>query len=374
MAGSTTPSELDVHVDGMDVMPPKRCTVNGKSGWKWGDNGKCYPGEGGKAKAIAQGKAIQVNKMAFFNKLLGGGNGDEHEHVEKRMIERYDVSGLLFAYSEANKTLISLGLESETSEMFEVLTHDMVDKFALIVERGYANYKYETVKDGADNVQTVKSHALDLLEKKTNKISSVFIIRGLAKGLGGRPVFITIDRFVLVQRSESSEKADGVMSNVEFDKRERQFKDELVNKGNGDNKDTEVKTSKKAISLEYILKGADLDKGLVYGVVYEPYKKDAHDDWTTPEEIAKMAHDFLPRAMMNPHHKSKESYKDSEVVTVECYIAPWDFRYTPDSDLIIKDSWVVVSKIFSEEIKEQVRSGEFTGYSLEGSAMKVESP
>ena len=39
-------------------MPFKRCTVNGRSGWKYGDEGKCYPGEEGKKKAIAQAIAI----------------------------------------------------------------------------------------------------------------------------------------------------------------------------------------------------------------------------------------------------------------------------------------------------------------------------
>lgn len=39
-------------------MPLKKCTANGKSGWKWGDAGKCYTGPGAKRKAIAQAVAI----------------------------------------------------------------------------------------------------------------------------------------------------------------------------------------------------------------------------------------------------------------------------------------------------------------------------
>lgn len=50
-------------------MPIKECQIGGKSGYKWGDEGKCYPGESGKKKAIAQGVAIEggfaIKKASF---------------------------------------------------------------------------------------------------------------------------------------------------------------------------------------------------------------------------------------------------------------------------------------------------------------------
>lgn len=39
-------------------MPIKKCIINGKSGWKYGDVGTCYTGPNGKKKAIAQAIAI----------------------------------------------------------------------------------------------------------------------------------------------------------------------------------------------------------------------------------------------------------------------------------------------------------------------------
>lgn len=39
-------------------MPIKKCQVKGKSGFKYGDSGKCYTGKNGKKKAIKQGLAI----------------------------------------------------------------------------------------------------------------------------------------------------------------------------------------------------------------------------------------------------------------------------------------------------------------------------
>ena len=40
-------------------MPLKKCSVDGKGGWKWGDQGHCYPGKEGKKKAIKQGIAVE---------------------------------------------------------------------------------------------------------------------------------------------------------------------------------------------------------------------------------------------------------------------------------------------------------------------------
>lgn len=43
-------------------MPIMRCTKNGKDGWKYGKDGKCYTGKDAKEKAIKQGKAIKASK------------------------------------------------------------------------------------------------------------------------------------------------------------------------------------------------------------------------------------------------------------------------------------------------------------------------
>lgn len=43
-------------------MPLKRCSVDGKPGWKYGDSGHCYTGPNGRQKAIEQMKAIKVSQ------------------------------------------------------------------------------------------------------------------------------------------------------------------------------------------------------------------------------------------------------------------------------------------------------------------------
>jgi len=52
-------------------MPVKECQINGESGYKWGDAGKCYIGPDAKAKAIAQGVAIgEFTKNDEFHKRI----------------------------------------------------------------------------------------------------------------------------------------------------------------------------------------------------------------------------------------------------------------------------------------------------------------
>ena len=43
-------------------MPIMRCEKDGKQGYKWGKNGKCYVGNGARRKAAEQGKAILLGK------------------------------------------------------------------------------------------------------------------------------------------------------------------------------------------------------------------------------------------------------------------------------------------------------------------------
>ena len=122
-------------------------------------------------------------------------------------------------------------------------------------------------------------------------------------------------------------------------------------------------------NVEFIKKADALKRGLVYGLVYEPLVKDTHEDFATAEEIESAAHAYLPAAMLNVEHKNEETLKSTDSVVVESYIAPCDFQI--DDDVVKKGSWILVTKIFSKELLEDVRSGKITGYSMEGTAFKL---
>lgn len=62
-------------------MPIMRCTLNGLPGWKWGESGRCYTGEGAKEKAIKQGISVLVSEA----KKSGAKTKKEiDDYVEKR--------------------------------------------------------------------------------------------------------------------------------------------------------------------------------------------------------------------------------------------------------------------------------------------------
>jgi hypothetical protein len=50
-------------------MPIKQCQINGKDGWKYGDEGTCYTGPEGKRKAISQAIAIISSNPKEVTKL-----------------------------------------------------------------------------------------------------------------------------------------------------------------------------------------------------------------------------------------------------------------------------------------------------------------
>ncbi|MDQ0658766.1 XkdF-like putative serine protease domain-containing protein [Paenibacillus sp. W2I17] len=112
-------------------------------------------------------------------------------------------------------------------------------------------------------------------------------------------------------------------------------------------------------------------KRLVYGVVYEPGAEDTHGDMMTAAEIEKAVHGFMSNlaiakgAVMDTQHDFDPGVGD----VVECYIAPVDFELGDET--ILKGSWVLVTKA-SDEIWEQIQSGEITGYSMAGTAEAIE--
>ncbi|MGG0902348.1 XkdF-like putative serine protease domain-containing protein [Bacillus subtilis] len=117
--------------------------------------------------------------------------------------------------------------------------------------------------------------------------------------------------------------------------------------------------------VKVFMKEADEQK-LVYGIVYEPDTVDAHGDFMTASEIEKAAHGFLKDArQIDKQH----DFQGGVGEVVESYVAPADFEM--DGETIKKGSWVLVTKA-SEEVWEQIKKGEITGYSMAGTAETIE--
>ncbi|WP_277714231.1 XkdF-like putative serine protease domain-containing protein [Bacillus atrophaeus] len=115
-----------------------------------------------------------------------------------------------------------------------------------------------------------------------------------------------------------------------------------------------------------VLAKAEDEQKLVYGIVYEPDTTDAHGDFMTVGEIEKAAHGFLKDArQIDKQH----DFQGGVGAVVESYVAPADFEM--NGETIKKGSWVLVTKA-SEEIWEQIKKGEITGYSMAGIAETIE--
>jgi hypothetical protein len=127
---------------------------------------------------------------------------------------------------------------------------------------------------------------------------------------------------------------------------------------------------------------------VVVGVVYSPCHKgeacqlDTQKDWMYPDDLRKMARDYLANAIMSKrpkgpvgiHHVAKIS--SDQAVPVESFIAPVDFTIdTFDGpEPVKKDDWVLYTRI-SDALKQRHQSGELGAYSIDGNGLRIpESP
>jgi hypothetical protein len=107
------------------------------------------------------------------------------------------------------------------------------------------------------------------------------------------------------------------------------------------------------------IKKVEQEKQIFFAEVYIPDFPDAHGDYMTPDDIEKMAHEFLRKnrtSMVDLEHDNDTSYG--------CYVVE-SFIARENDPLFIEKSWVVAVKVDNAEIWEKVKSGEINGLSME---------
>lgn len=115
-------------------------------------------------------------------------------------------------------------------------------------------------------------------------------------------------------------------------------------------------------TLVKLVTKADDPQKLVYGVVYEPEVEDSHGDYMDAETIEKAAHSFMEDyQQIDKQH----DFDPGAGQVVESYVAPVDM--TIGETDIAKGTWVLVTKA-TDEIWESIQKGDYTGYSLAGTA------
>lgn len=116
------------------------------------------------------------------------------------------------------------------------------------------------------------------------------------------------------------------------------------------------------------------EERFVLGIVLEPDVVDAQNDVESPDEIRKAAHRFMEQyGNLGTQH--------TEIVTgklriLESYVAPSDFQLDADDEAskVRKGSWVMGIRVVDDDLWTKVKKGEFTGFSIGGSAYRTELP
>lgn len=126
----------------------------------------------------------------------------------------------------------------------------------------------------------------------------------------------------------------------------------------------------KGMQIQRIWKAGLADADDVWrGLVYEPWTLDAHDQWMSADTIRRMARLWLMR-----HQGFNEEHKRA-LPTREVFVSmSWipDVDYTgADGEEYKADAWYVEVKLFGDTL-ERAKSGDFTGYSLEGDGFLVD--
>lgn len=115
-----------------------------------------------------------------------------------------------------------------------------------------------------------------------------------------------------------------------------------------------------------ILKANDEER-LIYGIVLEPGEVDAHNDTVSAEEIRQACHKFMEQfGALGVQHD--EMVGGDKLRLLENFIAPVTFKVSGET--VKKGSWVMAQRVVDDKLWKGVKSGDFTGYSIGGSAVK----
>lgn len=125
------------------------------------------------------------------------------------------------------------------------------------------------------------------------------------------------------------------------------------------------------ITIEFPITKSDEDQRLVYGIVLEPEVVDAQKDVIGEEGIETTAHRFLAR-----YNRGSETglmhkmFGDIGIDVVESYIAPMTF--VMGGEVVRKGSWVLVAKVWDDQVWRDIKEGRLTGFSVAGMARIAE--
>ena len=114
------------------------------------------------------------------------------------------------------------------------------------------------------------------------------------------------------------------------------------------------------------IKKLDQEEQIVFGEVYAPGFPDSQGDFSSAEQIKKMAYNFLRKGITSNIDVNHSQIPSGSYV-VESFIA------RKDDPIFIPGSWVIGVKVPDPAIWQMVKSGELNGFSLDGMGVRTET-
>jgi len=127
-----------------------------------------------------------------------------------------------------------------------------------------------------------------------------------------------------------------------------------------------------AVVKQVAIAKVDVERRLVYGVVYEPNVADAHGDMMTAGEIEKACHGFAERYALLEGETGVDHLSQvgrDQLPIVENFIAPTDYKL--GKQIVKAGTWVMVAKAKDEQLWKDVKAGTYTGWSFEGYGRRI---
>ncbi|MFV0481856.1 MAG: XkdF-like putative serine protease domain-containing protein [Campylobacteraceae bacterium] len=119
-------------------------------------------------------------------------------------------------------------------------------------------------------------------------------------------------------------------------------------------------TYKKVVDI----KKFDEEKGIVYGIVYEPEKLDSQGDMASADEIQKAAYRFM-KQRNTPNVDKNHSFINEDAYVAESYIVKKGDPLFPEC----VGAWAVAIQLENEELRTAVKKGDINGLSMAGVAV-----
>lgn len=122
-------------------------------------------------------------------------------------------------------------------------------------------------------------------------------------------------------------------------------------------------------SLRPVTKGTDEER-YVLGVVLEPLKemgqKDAQDDTYSAEEVRQAAYEYMEKFQNTG--LQHEQYVNDDVKILESWIAREDSVI--EGQTVTKGTWLMAVRVLSDQIWDDIKKGNYTGFSIGGTAQR----